>query len=45
MRMLCVCMAMYIICMYIVDIVPLMKAAGVVKNSGHCVYSIGLKCL
>ena len=21
-----------------------MKTAGVVKNSGHCIYSIGLKC-
>ena len=28
----------------IVDVVPLMKAAGGVKNSGHCIYSIGLKC-
>ena len=27
-----------------VDVVPLMKTAGVVKNSGHCIYSIGLKC-
>ena len=27
-----------------VDVVPLMKAAGVVENSGHCIYSIGLKC-
>ena len=26
------------------DVVPLMKTAGVVKNSGHCIYSIGLKC-
>ena len=23
-----------------VDVVPLMKTTGVVKNSGHCVYSI-----
>ena len=23
-----------------VDVVPLMKTAGVVKNSGHCIYSI-----
>ena len=29
---------------YIVDVVPLMKTKGVVKNSGHCIYSIGLKC-
>ena len=27
-----------------VDVVPLMKTTGVVKNSGHCIYSIGLKC-
>ena len=27
-----------------VDVVPLMKTAGVIKNSGHCVYSIGLMC-
>ena len=27
-----------------VDVVPLMKTAGVVENSGHCTYSIGLKC-
>ena len=27
-----------------VDVVPLMKSAGVVENSGHCIYSIGLKC-
>ena len=27
-----------------VDVVPLMKTAGVVENSGHCIYSIGLKC-
>ena len=26
------------------DVVPLMKTAGVVDNSGHCIYSIGLKC-
>ena len=37
------------ICTYIyiftsVDVVPLMKTARVVVNSGHCVYSIGLKC-
>ena len=25
-------------------VVPLMKTAGVVENSGHCIYSIGLKC-
>ena len=24
-----------------VDVVPLMKTAGVVENSGHCIYSIG----
>ena len=24
-----------------VDVVPLMKTAGVVENSGHCVFSIG----
>ena len=24
--------------------VPLTKTAGAVKNSGHCLYSIGLKC-
>ena len=29
---------------YIVDVVPLMKTAGVVENSGHCKYSMGLKC-
>ena len=28
-----------------VNIVPLMMTAGVVRNSGHCMYSIGLKCL
>ena len=28
-----------------VDVVPLMKTAEVVENSGHCMYSIGLKCL
>ena len=27
-----------------VNIVLLMKTADVVKNSGHCIYSIGLKC-
>ena len=27
------------------DVVPLMKTAGVVENSGHCTYSIGLKSL
>ena len=27
-----------------VDVVPLMKTAGVVENSGHCIYSIGLMC-
>ena len=27
-----------------VDVVPLMKTAGVVENSGDCIYSIGLKC-
>ena len=27
-----------------VDVVPLMKTAGVVENSGHCTYSNGLKC-
>ena len=27
----------------LVDVVPLMKTAGVVRNSGHCIYSIGLK--
>ena len=27
-----------------VDVVPLMKTARVVENSGHCIYSIGLKC-
>ena len=27
-----------------VDVVPLMKTAGVVENSGQCIYSIGLKC-
>ena len=26
------------------DVVPLMKTAGVDENSGHCIYSIGLKC-
>ena len=25
-----------------VDLLPLMKTAGVVTNSGHCLYSIGL---
>ena len=25
-----------------VDVVPLMKTAGVVENCGHCIYSIGL---
>ena len=28
-----------------VDVVPLIKTACVVENSGHCIYSIGLKCL
>ena len=28
-----------------VDVVLLMKIAGVDENSGHCIYSIGLKCL
>ena len=28
-----------------VDVVPLMKTADVVENSGHCIYSIGLNCL
>ena len=27
-----------------VDVVPLMKTAGVVENFGHCTYSIELKC-
>ena len=27
-----------------VDVVPLMKTAGVVENSGHCTYSIVLRC-
>ena len=27
-----------------VDVLPLMKTAGVVENSGHCIYSIGLRC-
>ena len=27
-----------------IDVVPLMKTAGVVENSRHCIYSIGLKC-
>ena len=27
-----------------VDVTPLMKTAGVIENSGHCIYSIGLKC-
>ena len=26
------------------DVALLMKTAGVVENSGHCIYSIGLKC-
>ena len=26
---------------YVVDVVPLMKTAGVVENSGHCICSIG----
>ena len=34
----------YIVLLLIVDVVPLMKTAGVVENSGHCTYSIGLKC-
>ena len=25
------------------DVVPLMKTAGVVENSGHCIHSIGLR--
>ena len=29
---------------YIDDVVPLMKTAGVVENSEHCIYSFGLKC-
>ena len=28
---------------YVVDVVALMKTAGVVENSGHCIYSTGLK--
>ena len=27
-----------------VDVVPLMKTAGVVEISGHCIYSIGSMC-
>ena len=27
-----------------VDVVPLLKTAGEVENSGHCIYSIGLRC-
>ena len=27
-----------------VDVEPLVKTAGVVVNSGHCIYSIGLTC-
>ena len=27
-----------------VDVVPLMNTADVVDNSGHCMYSIGLRC-
>ena len=27
-----------------VDVVPLMETACVVENSGHCTYSIGLRC-
>ena len=27
-----------------VDVVLLMKTAGVVENSGHCMHSIGLRC-
>ena len=27
-----------------VDVVRLMKTAGVVENSGHCIYSIGSMC-
>ena len=27
-----------------VDVVPVKKTAGVVENSGHCIYSIVLKC-
>ena len=26
--------------MTLVDVVPLMKTAGVVENSGHCIYTI-----
>ena len=26
------------------DVVQLMKTAGVVENSGHCIYFTGLKC-
>ena len=27
----------------LVDVVPLMKTAGVVKNSGHCIYIYWIK--
>ena len=27
------------------DVAPPMKTAGVEKNSGHCIYSIGRKCV
>ena len=34
----------YVYLLTSVDVVPLMKTAGVVKNSVSCIYSIGLKC-
>ena len=38
------CRSVYIYT-YTLDVVPLMKTAGVVENSGHCLYCIGSKCL
>ena len=29
----------------LVGVLTLRKTAGVVKNSGHCVHSVGLNCL
>ena len=49
---LCIYLYTYV-CMYIyvyiplltsIDVAPLMKTTGVVENSGHCIYCIGLKC-
>ena len=39
-----ICIYIYIYICVNCDVIPLMMTAGVVENSGHCIYSIGLKC-